>query len=245
MSALLSSFTIDKYNATSPIYLAFPESSPYIIHSHLSATNPYLKGIFQTIIKLLFRPGRPVEIKHSESIPTKSICSLSVLKGAYRKANVQGPWKIYSNGEADSYNSPLEPESTQKSLKRKQEFDFEDELKTCKRPLPEPILKKLTNLRFHGDIESSNSVDNQVQISYNSFMLKVPYKDSQGSKKFVPSINIELQGTDIFGGVKELALKRAIDIEKMPSWLTGENGVDSGTITADGQFQKRLLSTTS
>ena len=238
MNALLSSSAVDRYNAAPPIYLALPQSSPYIIHSHLNENNPYLKGIFQTVTKLLSRPGKPVELQHSKSPPTKSFSSLSVLKGASREANVQGPWKIYSKGQADIYNNPLEPETIEKTNKRKQEFDFEEELRTCKRPLSDSMLKKLTRLRFHGDIEASDHTDNRVQISYNSFTLKVPYKDSKESELFVPSIKLKLEGTDVFGGMKELALKRVIDIEKMPSWLTGENGVSSGTITADRQFQK-------
>jgi central kinetochore subunit Mis15/CHL4 len=238
VNVLLSSSAVDKYNAAPPIYLALPQSSPYIIHSHLNENNPYLKGIFQTVTKLLSRSGIPVELQYSKSLPTKSIPSLLVLKGASREANVQGPWKIYSKGKADIQNNPLGPKTVEKAKKRKQEFDFEEELRICKRPLPDHMLKKLTKLRFHGDIEASDDSDSKIQISYNSFMLKVPHKRSEESEPFVPSIKLEMQGSDIFGGMKELALKRVIDIEKMPSWLTGENGVSSGTITADRQFQK-------
>ena len=117
VNALLSSSAVDRYNAAPPIYLALPQSSPYIIHSHLNENNPYLKGIFQTVTKLLSRPGKPVELQHSKSPPTKSFSSLSVLKGASREANVQGPWKIYSKGQADIYNNPLEPETMRKQTK--------------------------------------------------------------------------------------------------------------------------------
>ncbi|CCH57955.1 hypothetical protein TBLA_0A01560 [Henningerozyma blattae CBS 6284] len=56
-------------------------------------------------------------------------------------------------------------------------------------------------------------------------------------KETKEEINLQFRftGNDIFGGLHELVDKKFIDISRVPGWLTGENGVSSGTIT-DGDF---------
>lgn len=52
-----------------------------------------------------------------------------------------------------------------------------------------------------------------------------------------PSINIKLRGNDVFGGMHQLCDQNLINIEKLPGFLAGENGNNSG-IVINGIFQK-------
>ncbi|QLG71794.1 hypothetical protein HG535_0C01430 [Zygotorulaspora mrakii] len=49
------------------------------------------------------------------------------------------------------------------------------------------------------------------------------------------SLKLKLYGNDVFAGLHELCDRRHIDINKVPGWLTGENGPSSGSIR-DGNF---------
>jgi central kinetochore subunit Mis15/CHL4 len=45
-----------------------------------------------------------------------------------------------------------------------------------------------------------------------------------------PAITIALNGTHVFAGIRELVECGIIDGEKMPGWLTGEEGVSVGAV---------------
>ena len=72
-----------------------------------------------------------------------------------------------------------------------------------------------------------------VPVEKTEFTLKnqVPESTDQVVIKF------RFRGNDIFGGLHELCDKQLIDIDKVPGWLAGENGVESGTID-EGMFTR-------
>lgn len=236
VSSLLTSSTVDRYNAAPPIYLAFPDSSPHLIHSYLPPDNVYLKTVFQALTTIFSQQGKQLSLKESAEIPVKSLAALSVLKGSNRSAQAQGAWGVYARGEADSQNNPLEPYSL--CTKRRQEQELEEDIRrSSKRGLSDKSLQKLTNLRFHGNIDYStgDEVPN-VQFSSAEFLLKSEFKGKRNNGNFKPTITLRLHGSDVFGGIKDLAMERIVDVAKMPGWMTGERGASSGVVE-NGRFR--------
>lgn len=250
VSSLLASSTIDRYNAAPPIYLAFPDSSPFIIHAYLPSTNIYFKAVFQAL-SLTFSKvgGQSLEIRPSKEVPIKSLEAFAILKGANRAAQSQAAWGIYARGEADSQSNPLEPYSLCTKRQSEQELEHHVRQKRAqKRRLSDESLLKMINLRFHGNIEHSgdkedNMVEGNVQMSTAEFAIESEYQGNirsgsgSGTNTFTPKLALRLQGTDVFGGIKDLALARVVDICNMPGWLTGENGSSSGTVI-NGRFHQ-------
>lgn len=232
VTALLSSSVVDRYNAAPPVYLAFPDSSPHIVHSYLPSDNVYMKTVFQALSIVLGQNSKPLHIKRSSEIPVKSLTALTILKGTNRGAKAQGAWGIYARGEADTQNSPLEPLS--ESKKRCAEDQLKKDLQRPKSDMSTESLEKLTNLRFYGSVEMPQDMDTNVQFSSAEFAIKSIY---EGKTNFTPTITLRLQGSDVFQGVKDLALNRIVDITTLPGWLTGEYGTSSGTII-NGHFSQ-------
>lgn len=236
VSSLLSSSTVDRYNAAPPIYLAFPDSSPHLIHSYLPPGNVYLKTVFQALNSIFSQHGKQLSLKDSTEIPVKSLAALSVLKGTSRAAQAQGAWGVYARGEADSQNNPLEPYSS--CTKRRQEQELEQDIRrSSKRRISDKSVQQLANLRFHGNIDHSaeNEVSN-VQFSSAEFVIESEFKGKRNNGTFKPTITLRLQGSDVFGGIKDLAMERIVDVAKMPGWMTGEGGASSGLIE-NGRFR--------
>ena len=128
--------------------------------------------------------------------------------------------------------------------KRDAEEDPEAEIiGNPKRLMSNKSLVKLANERFHGDSEYMEDKEEitectNVQFSSAEFSIKSRYRGSgRNNEPFIPNITMRLQGSDVFGGIKELALKRIVDITKIPGWLTGENGASSGAIV-NGRFHE-------
>ncbi|KAH7155038.1 centromere protein Chl4/mis15/CENP-N [Dactylonectria estremocensis] len=54
--------------------------------------------------------------------------------------------------------------------------------------------------------------------------------DTGGSQTWVPTVKISLQGTHVWAGVRQLVEAGIVDGERMPGWMTGEDGVTTGIV---------------
>lgn len=61
--------------------------------------------------------------------------------------------------------------------------------------------------------------------------------DQQAEFPISPSIKISMKGNDVFGGLHQLCDQNLINVDKIPGYLTGENGLNSGVII-NGEFVK-------
>ncbi|TGO57913.1 hypothetical protein BOTNAR_0191g00090 [Botryotinia narcissicola] len=55
-------------------------------------------------------------------------------------------------------------------------------------------------------------------------------RDETGRDAWKPDIRITFQGTHVFAGIRELVEAGIVDGEKMPGWMTGEEGVTLGVV---------------
>jgi central kinetochore subunit Mis15/CHL4 len=58
----------------------------------------------------------------------------------------------------------------------------------------------------------------------------------EGSGHWIPDVRITFHGSHIFAGVRQLVERGIVDGEKMPGWMTGEDGVSVGVVK-DGRIR--------
>jgi central kinetochore subunit Mis15/CHL4 len=83
--------------------------------------------------------------------------------------------------------------------------------------------------------ESSFEVESDITKFLNKKYKNLKKKENRKRKNF--SFSMELLGTDVFGGLHELAVKGSVDPYKIPSWLTGDLGTAKNKIK-DGKVSK-------
>ncbi|KAI1457926.1 CHL4-domain-containing protein [Annulohypoxylon moriforme] len=55
-------------------------------------------------------------------------------------------------------------------------------------------------------------------------------RDKEGDRGWAPQVRISLHGSHVFAGVRQLVEAGIMDGERMPGWLTGEEGVTIGAV---------------
>lgn len=237
-----------------PYYLNFPLNSATIIHS--PDTDLYSQLILQSVQRTISQ-RELLTLKPNEENPVRSLNSMHILHGVSRLANCLGTWASYANTniEISPLDKPEKHKIVRGSVILDDESRSEEAAKNARMEKAMIRFKGSTNgvqsrkayeaKRFNQRIyklgtEEKVSMEEQITSKYESiipvekvqFWLKETHNDEQ-----IGTICIKLQGKDVFGGLHELCDKGMIDVNKIPGWLTGENGIDSGTIV-DGVFQK-------
>lgn len=243
----------------SPYYIAFPMNSPNVVHS--SDEDSYAQLILQSVQKILCRV-EPVILRADRSIAVRSLEALQILKGPSRHSNSLGPWGSYANVSFEI--SPLDKTEDHESLKGKRVLVSDSSPQDDSLPEAKRLRRERVMIRFKGsskgvinrkayemkrfgarihnpDKENSDSFDgDKCQISKYSSLIPVEKVEFMVSNELAQStkqvsIKYRFQGNDVFGGLHELCDRELISVEKVPGWLAGENGPDSGTIT-NGEF---------
>lgn len=237
-----------------PYFLAFPSNSPHLIHS------PGADLVSQTILNVVescFSKSR--RDQHRLETPEnqkaiRSLESMHVLKGCSRFSNSLGAWTPYADGEVDC--SPLASTSKQLDSKAKKEYATSEKeqvqmlanvrfkgtsdgkvkserLFEDKRPLKK---SRVAN----GATESEQDIDfsSIAPVRFAQFEIQEKLKENEEQLSLV---KIKLVGTDVFAGLHELAYTAydektsVVHPKTIPSWLTGEEGINSGTVK-EGRF---------
>jgi central kinetochore subunit Mis15/CHL4 len=66
------------------------------------------------------------------------------------------------------------------------------------------------------------------------------YDDVDDSTFTPPALSLAFSGTDVIGGIRKLAELGIVDPERMPSWMTGEEGVSVATVRLGRRLQKDI-----
>lgn len=241
-----------------PFYIAFPENSPTIIHS--GDSDSYAQLILLSVQKTISE-REPIIVRANDTSLVQSLESIVFLHGPSRYSESLGPWKSYADSSFDI--SPLSNTEAHMSATGKRTISNEvstDDLnsselkriklentmmkfKGSKEGIRVQKIKELKNLheRTHNLNGKSSFAQLDIPTPYSSlipvekieFTLinELPEMDGGITIKF------KFKGNDVFGGLHELCDNDLIDISKVPGWLTGENGISSGTIY-NGDFLK-------
>lgn len=207
----------NKLLSRSPYYIALLDDQelPFIIHS--AGEDPTSMLILETFKRILSDSSPyTIQFKRNES-PKESIKSIeNVLKacGTSRNDNALGRWSQYGDGKFEV--SPLNNVDEHSSMKGKKIRKDDSFMKSM--------------LKFKGFTEYSNGYVSRAPVPKVSFQLKDPNDNI--------TIGFKFHGSDVFGGLHQLCDKNLIDIDKVPGWLSGENGTSSGIIE-NGDFIKK------
>lgn len=246
----------------SPYYIAFALNSPNIIHS--PDDDSYAQLILQSVQKTL-SDREPIVLKVNQTNAVRSLEAMQILQGVSQFSSSLGPWSTYA--QASFEISPLDTIEKHPCVKGKRILidddtsDDEDSREIKRLQLERNMIRfkgsrkgiearkayevRKINDRIHNPDKESSSWGDQLN-SITKYTSLVPVekasfttmKELPNSQKQI-SLKFKFRGKDIFGGLHELCDKRLIDISKVPGWLAGENGADSGTII-NGDFVKEI-----
>ncbi|QLL34774.1 hypothetical protein HG536_0H01490 [Torulaspora globosa] len=243
----------------SPYYIAFPLNSPNIIHS--PDEDSYAKLILQSVQKI-YSEREPVMLRPNQTIAVRSLEALQILQGASRHSSALGPWACYAGVSFEI--SPLGKIERHESMRGRRVLSSSGDLPDDSLPEAKRLRHEKAMVRFKGsregvmkrkayetkrfiqrihnpDKEPSASADeSEINISKYSSLIPVEKVEFTLTKDLSPasrqvSVRFKFRGKDVFGGLHELCDKELIQVEKVPGWLAGENGADSGTII-NGEF---------
>lgn len=206
-------------------FLGIPSSSPFIFHT--PAVDQLQDIIRQTLSQVFSTPRYPIIVKPTNpAISAKTLQTMMTLCGASRDSSSLGAWRIYAKGWVDG--SPLAPETIVEQA-----------------PLPTDEKSKreiLARSRFGMKLPTKNVLDATAEDDGDDIVIPAlervewkiihEYPDDSG---FLPSLTMRLEGTNVFHGIYEGIVEGWIDGERIPGWLTGEEGRSEGKIR-DGRI---------
>lgn len=206
-----------KLLSRTPYYFVLLDDQELPIFIHTSGEDPASQLILETF-KRIIKKSSPYSIHFKRNEPIKeSIKSLdNALKSCStsRYNNSVGRWSQYGEGnfELSPLNNIIDHNA---SIGKKIRID--------------DINMKSISL-FKGSNTNLNSYNSKDPVSKVSFQYRDPNDDI--------AVGFKFHGSDIFGGLHQLCDEGLINIDKIPGWLTGENGPYSGIIE-NGDFIKK------
>lgn len=263
------------------IYIAFPDSCPFIYTSLASSVVPKttsskmldarsLRGIVADAIpKALSRPHERYTLE-ATALTAKSLPALLALRGPGRSNSSNGAFSIFADAVVEG--SPLDPRPS--NTVSPDEYYMNGQSITPSiysgrkpRAMPDDSssvgdgnhqLSKSTNKRNSRPAESNAYLDPvskkrrlTVQSRFGTTgtlssapldrldikMLDPPTsQENEGSESKTgnafpqPTLTLTFAGTDVISGIRQLAELGIVDPERMPSWMTGEEGVSVASI---------------
>ncbi|KAG9245474.1 centromere protein Chl4/mis15/CENP-N [Calycina marina] len=240
--------------ASRTFYVAFPDNSPHIYISLTTTSTTSLlptptsdnkslrKLVLCGIPKAFSRPRERYTLEPTR-LSARNLEVLSALRGGGRTNNAAGGWGVYAGD--DQSDNPLRivqlptPE---------QESETEDTKSPAKKGLkrriqPEESLVKRRKLLAQGRFGNSAKEHDGMGIERVDLKLEDRYSiisdsiegDGGDAEDWRPDTRVTFNGTHVFAGIRQLVEQGIIDGEKMPGWMTGEDGFSFG-IVRDGRF---------
>ena len=149
------------------------------------------------------------------------------LCGASRETSALGAWRIYAKGWVDG--SPLAPETMVE----------EAPAATDERSVRESLARARFGLRPRkGNLLAVNQdeEDEIVLPALERVEWRVTHDYPDDSPlSYAPSMTMRLEGANVFHGVYEGIIQGWVDGDRVPGWLTGEEGRSEGKVL-DGRI---------
>jgi len=246
-------------DASPHVFVSLTTSTPSLAPSNIntaSDTRSLRKLLLDGLPKAFSRPRARYTLE-STGLAAKSLESLVFKRGQGRTNAAGGGWTVYASDKKDDTplnnqlpTPPADDESSNRvktlpilsrGMKRRMDDD-EDEAVTKRR-------KWVAQARF------GNSAMPNDKRGIERFEVRIedPFpaiKSREGrqgyrrgdqetdslSDDWEPAISVTLHGNHVFAGVRELVECGIIDGERMPGWMTGEDGVSIGVVK-DGRIR--------
>lgn len=214
---------INKLKSQSSIFFIIPQNTNYIIHN--SSDIFEIELILQLLSKLLSTLIKPT----SETV--KSLQTILTLNSKHREE--LGVWNIY-NQEGQIDISPFDDPSKHESLiDRTMRLTYQEKL------------KELSWLRFksgqrptnNGELGPEEYYSNDTSFQSKNYRITNTFTDNTTKKTTTNlKLTLKLKGNDVFAGLHEMTDLGLLQIEKLPSWMTGEDGFTGDEVQEIDEF---------
>ena len=211
------------------IYIAFPDASPHIYIAHspsgkasgTSEANSLRKVLFQGIPKALSRNGQRYTLKPT-NLTTRSLPELLEKRGPGRTNSAGGGWSVYA--DMKKTESPL---NTVVQNPTAPPSDGSQEFRTKRQEDPKIRAERVAQARFG----PSARIDDGKGVERVDIHLEDPPKSSNGADdNWNPNVRLVFQGNHVFAGIRQLVEAGIVNGERMPGWMTGEEGITLGAV---------------
>lgn len=206
-----------KLLSRTPYYLVLLDDQELPIFIHTSGEDPTSQLILETFKRIIINSS-PYNIRFKRNELTKesikSLDNILISCNTSRYDNSIGRWSQY--GEGNFEVSPLNNIIDHNALIGKK-IRIDD-------------IKMKSMLLFKGSstyLNGYNSIDPIPRVSFQ-------YRDPNDNI----TVGFKFHGLDVFGGLHKLCDEGLMNIDKIPGWLTGENGPYSGVIE-NGDFIRK------
>ncbi|KAK0626966.1 centromere protein Chl4/mis15/CENP-N [Immersiella caudata] len=250
---LRSSAAATTFDTSRTVYIAFPDASPHVFISKpqsLSTSAASTAGgeskslrtlIVEGVPKALSRPRQRVTLK-ATGLVTRNFNELLDRRGSQRTNFAGGGWSIYANEKVKE--SPLD--TTLPTPPLSEEDGDVGEAKRRKRVLSvierkEERERKRARLVAKARFGESGRVDDGKGLERVDIVVEDPFPDIGGTvedgeagdagETWKPYVRFTLHGSHVFAGIRQLVEHGIIDGERMPGWLTGDEGVSVGAVS--------------
>ena len=211
------------------------------------------------IPKALSRPQERYTLKPT-SLAAKNLPTLLALRGPGRSTAANGAFSIFADSAVEG--SPLDPrpantvsaEEHMRSGKamiedKENEISAEQLIESSTKRKPadsNPSILSPTSKKRCLAVESrfgtaGGSLAPAPLDRLDVRLLDQPAPDDDedyGSSSTLPAVSLTFTGSDVIGGIRKLAELGIVDPERMPSWMTGEEGVSMAVVRGGNRLRK-------
>ncbi|CAI7563990.1 unnamed protein product [Penicillium glandicola] len=243
------------------IYVAFPDSCPYVYISIAASSGSKaapLANLLTTDTRTLQRLAR--FSLQATSLAAKNLPTLLALRGPGRSTASNGAFSIFADAAIEG--SPLDPrpsntvspeehigvshsgpaegkENTDSSANKRRYSGIDTGLLS-----PDSKKRRLAIQSRFGTLGSSLApapLDRlDIRLLDKPGSSEDQDEDVDDSTSTLPAVSLTFAGADVIGGIRALAELGIIDPGRMPSWMTGEEGVSVATVRQGQRLQKDI-----
>jgi len=250
-------------DASRTFYVAFPDASPHIYIS-LTTTSSSIstvtrpgadnkslrKLVLDGIPKAFSRPRERYKLEPAK-LSARNLDALCVLRGGGRTNKAAGGWGVYA--EDNTADNPLnivqvtppdsgvevEETAAHKPAGFKRRLEPSEEVVKRRKLIAKG---RFGNSALEKDGLGIERLDVMMEDLYPVADLDgVEHEDEEEDDDWRPDIRITFHGSHVFAGIRTLVEQGIVDGEKMPGWMTGEEGVSIGVIR-DGRLVRGVRS---
>jgi central kinetochore subunit Mis15/CHL4 len=240
------------------LYIALPNSCPYIYvalsgppvpstakDANATTTKMDIASLKRTVLsaipKALSRPHERWSLEPTD-LTAKSLRAICALRGNGRSGASGGAFSIFAEGEVDT--SPLDPrvdgaedgkEMKVQTFKRKRNILAERDGNINAAKVVETVAKRFGVVGVEENVSNENNSREPAKTLATAKAPSAPALDRvfvriESDKPNAMHFNFTFGGSDVFAGLRQLAELGCVNAEKMPSWLTGEEGASIITV---------------
>ncbi|ROT43495.1 CHL4-domain-containing protein [Sodiomyces alkalinus F11] len=235
------------------LYIVFPDGAPFVYISKIQGASASSGGadskLFRNLVtdsipKALSRPRERYTLKYT-NIQGKNLQALLSMKGAGRGNAADGGWSMYADKRKESPLDTLLPtpplsedssddvilENLKRGTKRKSHIDVAEE--QCIRKARRSAQARFGNSARPEDGRGVERVDISMRDPFKTRRAgerQIAEHDTEGLSSWAPEVKLTFRGPHVFAGMRLLVENGIINGQRMPGWLTGEEGVTVGEV---------------